>query len=384
MWIHIPAEFYPCVPELAESNWDLNSLCQQAEQSLMLRSKPMRAKSWLNAWKKKSWMKHLFGQILNPSMANRGVEKWILSLEVTPANHFQLQERNSETKTHDTFGLMYGELFPKLNPQSASSKMSADIYNWALSKSMMTYKDWAIRLRRGCLQRKKSVLRIAEKGSLSWPTATTADAAVAETVTPNDTYVPTKNGTLRRYLKTGHNCSLGLARTAKLWQTVVVSEANGIAKREITENNKKSRLRAEALLWDQREKWPTPRAQEPGSTSPNYGKGLKLTAIHWRTPNASDAEGGIMEIRPETSARIKLRDHSVHITNCLSGHPDQLNINYGEISQKTLNPQFTEWLMGWPIGWTGLEPVEMVWSHWWLRMRLELSRLTLSLQQQEI
>ena len=45
----------------------------------------MRAKFWLNACKKKSWIRHLFGQISNPLMANRGVEKWILSLADTLA-----------------------------------------------------------------------------------------------------------------------------------------------------------------------------------------------------------------------------------------------------------------------------------------------------------
>ena len=24
-----------------------------------------------------------------------------------------------------------------------------------------------------------------------------------------------------------------------------------------------------------------------------------------------------------------------------------------------LNPEWVEWLMGWPIGWTGLKPLEM-------------------------
>lgn len=33
-----------------------------------------------------------------------------------------------------------------------------------------------------------------------------------------------------------------------------------------------------------------------------------------------------------------------------------------------LNPQLTEWLMGWPIGWTALEPLEMGKFHKWLRL----------------
>lgn len=175
----------------------------------------------------KSWIRHLFGQISNPLMANRGVEKWILSLADIRANRFQLQERNSEKKTPDISGPMCGELFPRLSQRSVSLKTSADIYSWGLSKSMMTYKDWVTKLRQACSLRKKSVLRIAASGSLSWPTVMTADATVAETITPNDRYVQTKNGTLRRYIKSGHNCSLGLARTARLWPTVLVSEANG-------------------------------------------------------------------------------------------------------------------------------------------------------------
>ena len=69
----------------------------------------MRARFWLNAWKKRSWIRHLFGQISNPSMANRGVEKWILSLADIRANRFQLQERNSEKKTPDISGPMCGD-----------------------------------------------------------------------------------------------------------------------------------------------------------------------------------------------------------------------------------------------------------------------------------
>lgn len=316
----------------------------------------MRARFWLNVWKKKSWIRHLFGQISNPSMANRGVEKWISSLADIHASRFQLQEKNSGIETPDISGLMCGELFPRLNQCSVSLKMSVDIYSWASNKSTMTYKDWVTKLRQACSQRKKSVLRIAVSGSLSWPTVMMADATVAETITPNDKYVPTKNGTLRRYIKSGHNCSLGLARTARLWPTVVVSESKGISMKDALAGNPKSRLREEALIWG--------------------------TINNWRTPNASDAEGGVMEIRPGTSARIKLRDHSVHVANCLSGHPDQMTLMTGEISQRTLNPQFTEWLMGWPIGWTELEPAATAWCLWWRRMRLQFLRLTLNLQQQ--
>jgi hypothetical protein len=32
-----------------------------------------------------------------------------------------------------------------------------------------------------------------------------------------------------------------------------------------------------------------------------------------------------------------------------------------------LNPDWVEWLMGWPIGWTALRPLETAKFHLWLR-----------------
>lgn len=43
--------------------------------------------------------------------------------------------------------------------------------------------------------------------------------------------------------------------------------------------------------------------------------------------------------------------------------PDRLKLaNTGH-----LNPEFLEWFMGWPIGWTGLEPLEMGKFREWLQ-----------------
>ena len=42
---------------------------------------------------------------------------------------------------------------------------------------------------------------------------------------------------------------------------------------------------------------------------------------------------------------------------------------------RSLNPLFVEWLMGWPIGWTGFEPVGMECIRWKQLMRSALSKL---------
>jgi len=42
----------------------------------------------------------------------------------------------------------------------------------------------------------------------------------------------------------------------------------------------------------------------------------------------------------------------------------------------TFNPNFSDWLMGWPIGWTAPRQPVTGWSAWLRRMRGELSKLS--------
>jgi hypothetical protein len=60
--------------------------------------------------------------------------------------------------------------------------------------------------------------------------------------------------------------------------------------------------------------------------------------------------------------------------------PLRISLNAGPGCSKgilSFNPNFSDWMMGWPIGWT--DPMRPVtgWSRWLLRMRGELSRLPL-------
>jgi len=89
--------------------------------------------------------------------------------------------------------------------------------------------------------------------------------------------------------------------------------------------------------------WPTPTASlgtKGGRVTPRKGRegGTLIEAVSdrmWPTPTAQDAKnngGG-----------------SQHVRNT-----KPLNAEVGG----QLNPQWVEWLMGWPIGWTSLEPLE--------------------------
>jgi hypothetical protein len=74
--------------------------------------------------------------------------------------------------------------------------------------------------------------------------------------------------------------------------------------------------------------WPTPRAGTPGSRV--NGKGGKI-------------------LEEEVKIAEGLRERG----------------KYAAKSGGALNPEWVEWLMGWPLGWTGFRPLAMVKSHRW-------------------
>jgi hypothetical protein len=130
------------VPGLEVLNLESNLPTQQADVFVMSKGKPMSQRALLNAWKKKSWIKHLSGLMLEPSMANLGAERWIASLGDIPANHSLLQEKSKEEMTPDIFGLTSEESLEKSTRPSVSLKMSQTIYEWDLNKSTMTFAAW--------------------------------------------------------------------------------------------------------------------------------------------------------------------------------------------------------------------------------------------------
>ncbi len=327
-------------------NLDLSWQSQLLEQSVMSKSKPLRAKSWLAAWRKKNWIKRLFGRILKPSMANLGVESWIASLADIPASHLVSPEKNSEIKTHDISGPTSKDSSKKSNHQLASSKMSEGIYDLDLKKSQMTYGNWVIKLRQACLQRRKLAQLTEEKDYSSWPTITVTDASINKARPPEqmirkdgrkvlrnpslaETILQPTNFPYRKEDLDKRNQGLTHQTRKRFWPTVRTSSANGASSKEVAAGNPKQRL--------------------------------EVTITNWATPTARDWRDG------NASTDIP--------TNSLLGRQAPRAMNNGIESQMTLNPRFTEWLMGWPIGWTEFELAETEWFHWLQLMRGELSRM---------
>jgi hypothetical protein len=147
--------------------------------------------------------------------------------------------------------------------------------------------------------------------------------------------------------------------TMKLWPTPRASSAKGPSQKEINEKNPKYRLETEVMLW------PTPSAQqagdgdfietlqtrdgkpaEPGQRAynPKTGKHSQITLNRavkmWPTPRARDFKDG--ESVPPS--RVK----NPELTTLGQA------VRMGEEERGSLNPEWVEWLMGFPNGWTDL------------------------------
>jgi hypothetical protein len=88
--------------------------------------------------------------------------------------------------------------------------------------------------------------------------------------------------------------------------------------------------------------WPTPTVNgnyNKAGLSPTSGDGLATAVRLWPTPSANEDAAGTPNGKMQ---------------KMLGNHPDVRGSGDG-----SLNPTWVEWLMGFPLGWTALEPSEM-------------------------
>lgn len=119
-------------------------------------------------------------------------------------------------------------------------------------------------------------------------------ATDAKPITGGNLYV-TETGTVRHMRPDGKSSNRGLAASAAMWPTPTVCG----------NYNRKG-------------------------ASKTSGDGLATAVAKWRTPNTVDSKGG---------TRKAGTDSQVQLCHQVGG---------------SLNPEWVEWLMNWPIGWTDL------------------------------
>ena len=109
--------------------------------------------------------------------------------------------------------------------------------------------------------------------------------------------------------------------------------------------------------------WPTPRASKWGLPD-SHGRKMDLKK-KYPTPTSS-----MMTYQDMEDARISGTKRKLIPTPVASNWKNRETSQHSRDLQKyvggTLNPNWIEWLMGYPIGWTALEPLEMARFQLWL------------------
>jgi hypothetical protein len=145
--------------------------------------------------------------------------------------------------------------------------------------------------------------------------------------------------------------------------------------------------------------WATPAARDgKGSTiTKNHPKGFNRNLANdvkiWNTPTVNDAQNSSLPKSQEKRDSIigqiirgGNQTRRMYLTPCANDNRDRGNMSSLWIANRrakrkqimlsqtvseisgALNPEWVEWLMGWPIGWTDLKPLETVRFQQWQRL----------------
>jgi hypothetical protein len=140
------------------------------------------------------------------------------------------------------------------------------------------------------------------------------------------------------------------ANESGFWQTPVADDA-------IERKAGKWNSRGEPKLSAEVKLWPTPTKSDgtggPGNSGREGGLNLRTAVKQWPTPCASASKGSSPAALTRKNGKDRSNDRIDHAVMASDG---------GQ-----LNPEWVEWLMGWPIGHTALKPLETARYREWLQ-----------------
>ena len=296
------------VPVLEASNLGLNQELMDSKPFVMSRGKPMQLRSLSRKYKKEKYMKRLFGLTLKPSTANVGVEKWISSLEDSPVSPIQVLGSYLEKTTQETYGRTLKESLARFNPASYSWRTFQTSITPSHQQLLENWPKWGL-TRRGVLYALPTLERpIDVQGGSSWPTPT-VNQVTRNYDEPIEKYLQRIEDYKQGKTKGKPGVSLGV-KVRMMLPTPTANEAQkaGLYKKGQMGNSLVAKAKRGELF-------PTPTAREPNDVGLNLDRGRYSNDT--LTRKVSNQEG------------LK---------------------NGGR-----LNPEWVEWLMGWPIGWTDSE-----------------------------
>lgn len=298
------------------------------------------------------------GTTSGPSTGGPGGGSWTSSPGDSPARTSAPPEMGPESRASEAaFGEKWQELFVRYDRDSSSWRTHQCLWDEALPWSSVTLPN-AGTMRSGFVYQPRRSFSISE--ILPFTTSATGSGSSRKLPTPcamepekNLESFEAKRALPRSQRGGGHGPNLATALKKLPTPNQRDWKDTGPA-----QGNRKSPNLGTVV----HRKLPSPRAQEPGSTSEGYGIGLaelleqkseKARRRKLPTVTQTDARRGV----ESQEARLRRGAHTGVTLN------DALQAPGG-----SLNPPWVEWLMGWPIGWSDSEPLEMDRFRSWLRL----------------
>ena len=211
-----------CAVDTKESGLDSEEFSQICERSLTWRGKDSLSRTWLQRWKRESWMQHLCTRTLKPSRTESSVDAWTSSLVDSRANPSVLLESVKALKILGTCSHTSQPESESANLELFSSKTSKELSqprpqteNQFSSMSSESWKAWVTEQRQEYSARLKSAHLIRESGSTSWPTATTRDWKDTNATVPPSRANPSKQTLGQRVAHVGLLDQANLSTTGK-------------------------------------------------------------------------------------------------------------------------------------------------------------------------
>ena len=366
------------VPDMEGLSSELNECFLNTDPFVMWRGNVLSSITLLKKFKKEKWMMRLSGLTLLPLMAQSGVERWILSVEDSPASPSHMLENRREQMTAGTYGLQSIESLARFDPVTYSLKTFQASLNMQCLKFSQTFSNWG--MMRGGVYSELAMLwhpieEVDGSYGLKFATQTVIDSR----------NLPMKKIT-RDSLKKGLWRGVNLKDSAKLIPTPNASD--GI-RTNLKHQGGNLKLRGHVMNLI-----PTPTvssgAQTKENPTPNQtgGTTLKGWVKMFPTPTVIDSTSPtpskkvLNSLSKNQTASLRLKEACKLYPTPTVQESKEYSQKFSTISKRgekrmqetltrkvsleeslsitgKLNPQWVAWLMGLPSGWINLDYSEM-------------------------
>jgi len=284
----------------------------------------------------------------------------------THVSHFHKQGSEEAQKMTDISGRSFFPLFKAKDPLGAFSRMFMGTSLWGSTKCYLTWRGKATPQGRSLFQlvpRTHLTDEIDSGSSVEmWATPRTSDVTSGRTLNEKGQRISKSSD-----LVFGAN----LADQVKMWPTPTANNAGtGEFLETLTDKNGKAPKQNERVYNPKTGKhtqvtlnravamWPTPRASAGMNDSmqsankqvnkKGYKHKLEQAVAMWPTPAARDYKGANSYERTKNKLEQGERAQMGQL-------PNAVMMQEGKQISGSLNPQWVEWLMGYPEGWTDLK-----------------------------